>query len=137
MNSGLTIINNPNPGYGTHITGTTIDQTNGFDETQTGNTSMFTIDVSSQTFQAIANTDGNTLTAGDAYLMFIRGDRTLSNIDTPDGHTATTLRARGQLFTGNHTKDFGFLEEHQFVMFGNLYQRAVDINDVFANSTNV
>ncbi|NLN24638.1 MAG: fibronectin type III domain-containing protein, partial [Bacteroidetes bacterium] len=128
---------NPNPGYGTHITGSKIDQEHGFDGTQTGNASMFTLDVQNQMFKVIANTDVNTLTAGDAYLMFIRGDRTLSNIDTPDGHTATTLRARGQLVTGNHTQLFSTTVAGQFVMFGNPYQSAVDINDVFANSTNV
>src|SRR5690606_10537546 len=38
----------PNPGFGTHITGRTTDQADGFDGTTTGNHSMFTVDVASQ-----------------------------------------------------------------------------------------
>src|SRR5690606_14343760 len=54
---------NPNPGFGTHITGSTTDQLNGFDGTITGNSSMFTVNVAAQQFEDMANTDVNTLTA--------------------------------------------------------------------------
>ncbi len=128
---------NPSPGFGTHITGSTTGQ-NGFDATATGNASMFTVDVSTQQFQAIANTDVNTLTAGDAYLLFVRGDRSIDLTDPTDNASGeTVLRATGTLVTGTNTQNFAAASAGNFVMFGNPYQSAVDMNSVFANSTNV
>jgi hypothetical protein len=128
---------NPSPGFGTHITGSTTGQ-NGFDATATGNASMFTVDVTTQQFQAIANTDVNTLTAGNGYLLFVRGDRGIDLTDPTDNASSeTVLRASGTLATGTNTQDFAAAAAGNFVMFGNPYQSAVDINSVFANSTNV
>ncbi|SDX36165.1 GEVED domain-containing protein [Aequorivita viscosa] len=128
---------NPSPGFGTHITGSTTGQ-NGFDATATGNASMFTVDVSTQQFQAIANTDVNTLTAGDAYLLFVRGDRSIDLTDPTDNVSSeTVLRATGALVTGTNTQNFASATAGNFVMFGNPYQSAVDVNSVFASSTNV
>ena len=127
---------NPNPGFGTHITGSLIDQQNGFDKTGTGNPSMFTVNVASQQFQAIGNTDVNTLEAGKPYLLFVRGGR---DIDLNNNLAAgeTVLRATGSLFTGTKTKNFPTAVPGNFVMFGNPYQSTVDINSVFAGSTNL
>src|SRR5690554_1813577 len=127
---------NPNPGFGTHITGSTTDQMNGFDGTITGNPSMFTVNVNTQEFEAIDNTDTNTLAAGDSYLLFVRGDRStdLTN-DLAAGETV--LRATGSLITGAHSQSFPTATNGNFVMFGNPYQSAVNVNDVFAGSTNV
>ena len=127
---------NPVPGFGTHITGTTQDQTNGFDGTSTGNVSMFTVDVAAQQFQAVTNTDVSTLTAGEPYLLFVRGDRSIDlNSNTASGETV--LRATGSLYAGTHTQDFNLAVVGDFVMFGNPYQSTVNINNVFAGSTNV
>ncbi len=128
--------NNPHPGFGTHITGTTADQTNGFDGTFTGNPSMFTVNVGSQHFEAIANTDVNTLTAGNPYLLFVRGNRA-TDLSDNDASSPTVLRATGSLFTGPYTQNFETTTLGDFAMFGNPYQSAVDINSVFANSINV
>ncbi len=127
---------NPNPGFGTHITGSTTDQMNGFDGTSTGNHSMFTVNVASQQFQVVANTDVNTLTAGNPYLLFVRGDR---SIDLNDNNAAgeTVLRATGALLTGTQIQNFATEDAGDFAMFGNPYQSAVDINSVLASSTNV
>ena len=125
-------IHNPNPGYGTHITGSTIDQQNGFDGTATGNPSMFTVDVSTQQFQSISNTDTSVLIAGEPYLLFVRGGRDLS-LSNNNSSGETVLRATGQLYTGTHVQNFS----NDFVMFGNPYQSTVDLNSVFANSNNV
>lgn len=127
---------NPHPGYGTHITGSTIDRQNGFDATQTGNPSMFAVDVGAQQFVPIANTDNTTLNAGDAYLLYVRGDRQLKHIDST-GHSETTLRTRGQLHIGDYSQTFPSTAANQFVMFGNPYQSAVDINNVFDDAVNV
>ncbi len=124
---------NPASNYGTHITGTKNDQENGFDATQTGNPSMFTVDVSNQQFIPISNTDNTTLNAGDSYLMFIRGDRSV-NLTSNDSHSETTLRSKGILASGEVIQSYTALNDGDFIMFGNPYQSVVDINTVFAES---
>ena len=127
---------NPNPGFGTHITGTTTDQFNGFDATGTGNPSMFTVDVANQQFVPIANTDVKQLAVGEAYLLFVRGDR---NIDLTKNNVSneTILRAKGALHTGQQIQNFATVNPGDFVMFANPYQSAVDINSVLNNSSNL
>jgi hypothetical protein len=130
-------VDNPRPGFGTHITGSTVDQQNGFDGTGTGNPSMFTVNVATQAFEPIDNTDVNTLSAGESYLLFVRGDR---SIDLTNDFSAneTVLETTGSLFTGTNTQTIsGANASGDFVMFGNPYQSAVDINSVLANSTNI
>lgn len=125
---------NPHPGFGTHITGTLVDQTDGFDATATGNPSMFTVDVDAQVFVPIDNTDVNTLAAGNPYLLFVRGDR---DIDLTNDFSAsqTVLRTTGLLFKGSQTQTYTGAEAGEFIMFGNPYQSTVDVTQVFANNT--
>lgn len=121
---------NPSPGFGTHITGTTIDQQNGFDKTDTGNPSMFTVNIAAQQFQPIANTNVKKLIAGTPYLLFVRGDRSVDlNNNEADG--VTILRATGNLVTGNQTQQFAAATTGDFIMFGNPYQSAVNVNSLF------
>lgn len=128
---------NPEPGYGTHITGN--DPTNnGFDNTATDNPSLFTYDNDTQTWVTITNTDVNTFSIGYPYFMLVRGDRSINtqmNAPTP---TNTTLRASGQL----HLCDFSFPfqladDAGQFNLVGNPYQSPVDMSLVLADATNV
>lgn len=125
---------NPNPGFGTHITG---DQNgeNGFDATLSGNPSMF--NVNGQNFVAVTSTLEN-LHAGKPYLLFVRGDR---NIDLSNNHSEgeTVLRATGTLHYGTQpTVEFDNVVNGQFAMFGNPYQSTVDVNQLFQNGgTNV
>ncbi len=127
---------NPAPGFGTHITGSTVDQQNGFDGTSTGNSSMFKVNVATQQFEAVSNTNVNTLTAGEGYLLFVRGDRTI-DLNDNNASSETILRATGSLVTGPYIHSFPEAESGDFVMFGNPYQSAVNINSVFTGSTNV
>lgn len=127
---------NPEMGFGTHITGSTIDQLNGFDKTTTGNPSLFTLDVPGQKFDAIDNTDVNTLTAGEPYLIFIRGGRDV-DLTSNNSSSETVLRATGTLLTGSTTQSFPDAVDQDFIMFGNPYQSAVDLNSVFAKSVNL
>lgn len=129
-------VDNPNPGFGTHITGTLIDQDNGFDATISGNPSLFTLDIDAQDWVNIDNTDVNTLEAGTPYLLFVRGDRSIdlgSNVSVGE----TILRATGTLKTGNVNQTFEDVEANDFVMFGNPYQSAVNVNSLFAASEKV
>ncbi len=92
---------NPVAGYGTHITGTTVDQTNGFDGTSTGAASMFTFNNTTQAWNTgIANTNATNLIAGNAYRILVRGDRSYDLTTSSTSNSATTLRAIGTLITG-------------------------------------
>ncbi len=126
----------PDPGYGTHITGSTIDQHNGFDGTLLGNPSMFIVNVETQQFAAVPNTNVRILEAGEPYLMYVRGDRSIDLMNN-NAFGETVLRATGALYYGKHKQDFSTANPGNFVMFGNPYQSAVDITSVFAHSTNL
>jgi len=104
----------------THITGAqgTVGETSadGFDETSTGNPSMYTFDNTyvdtnypyadpligpdqSPGYSPIANTNATNQTVGTAYAMFIRGDRTV-DLTSNAGSSETTLSATGSIHTG-------------------------------------
>ena len=90
---------NPAPGYGTQITGSQTGA-NGFDATTTGQGSLFTYDPGTDTWIAAPNTNVATLKAKTGYLIYIRGDRSLDlNASTPQSSN-TTLRATGNVLTG-------------------------------------
>lgn len=127
---------NTTSGYGTHIAGST-SGSNGFDATQTGNASLFLFDNTTQTWSGISNTDTNRLTAGGAYRLMVRGDRSIDmNTNTPLP-TVTTLRSRGTLKIGSHTITGLNTTADAFNIIGNPYQSPVDIAGVLTASTNV
>lgn len=126
----------PTPGFGTHITGTLIDQQNGFDATATGNPSMFVVDIPNQEFISIDNTDVNILTAGTPYLMFIRGDRSI-DLTNNTSQSSTILRAFGELQRGDINMNYPAMQAGEFAMFGNPYQSSVDVTQVFAASDSI
>lgn len=132
---------NPAPGYGTHITGTTVDQTNGFDGTTSGQASLFTYDQvsSTQAWLPISGTTPNTLDAKKGYLIFIRGDRTPANL-TSTASSNTTLRATGTALTGDIT--YTSLESNgRFSLVTNPYISPINWSTIYndgttSNSTN-
>src|SRR5690606_30767979 len=125
------------PGFGTHITGTLVDQQNGFDATLTGNPSMFTANIGAQTFDPIANTDQNTLMAGETYMLFVSGDRSIVLTNNFEANE-TILRSTDSLFFGSQTQNFPATNvAGDFVMFGNPYQSVVDIKEVFSNPNSI
>lgn len=126
----------PTPGFGTHITGTLIDQQDGFDATATGNPSMFVVDIPNQEFISIDNTDVNILTAGTPYLMFIRGDRSI-DLTNNTSQSSTILRAFGELQRGDINMNYPAMQAGEFAMFGNPYQSSVDVTQVFAASDSI
>lgn len=128
--------NNPNPGYGTHITGS-VSGANGFDATPSGNPSLFTLNNATQSWVAATDTDVTTIQAGKGYRLMVRGDRSIdvtSNNATP---TNTTLRSTGSLFTGTYTATDFNENGGATNFFGNPYPAAVDMNEVLATATNV
>lgn len=126
---------NPNPGFGTHITGSN-SGANGFDASGTGAPSMYNVNIATQQFQAVNNTDVNKLTVGEAYLMMVRGDRSI-DLNNNNSLGETTLRATGKPIWGKKHLKYAVPYAGAFVMFGNPYQSAVDMTSVLANSVNV
>ncbi|NBC58417.1 MAG: T9SS type A sorting domain-containing protein [Bacteroidetes bacterium] len=133
---------NPTPGFGTHITGSTTGA-NGFDATSTGNPSMFEWDVNTQAWSAIPNTDSKQFFTGEAYAILIRGDRaTTLNSNTALGNP-TTLRSFGRIHVGDFplTETDGDLTgsdnaNGSFNLIGNPYQSQVNLKDLLDNHAN-
>jgi hypothetical protein len=131
---------NPKSGYGTHITGSQMDQTNGFDATPSGNPSLFLFDNSNQQWSPIANTNVNTLTAGQGYRLMVRGDRSLDiSVNTALSNN-TILEATGSVRQGNVNlaSELNFSSTaDDFNFFGNPYPAAIDMQAVLQNATNL
>lgn len=127
---------NPNPGYGIHITGSPTGA-NGFDATPSGNPSLFSFDNITQTWEEVNNTNSNILEAGEPYRVFVRGDRSINVTDNDATPTETVIRATGMLETGTvtYTDMSDFSGDFNFI--GNPYQAPVDMVAVLNNSTNI
>ncbi|AGC78627.1 PQQ-dependent dehydrogenase (s-GDH family) [Nonlabens dokdonensis] len=121
---------------GTHITGS-ISGANGFDATGSGNVSMFTFDNTNQSWTPINNTDATNLIAGDAYRLFVRGDRTIDLSNNASTANNTTLKAVGNIATGNVTVNDLSPAAGGFNFIGNPYQAPVDLNQVLTAATNM
>ncbi len=128
--------NNDVPGFGTHITGST-SGANGFDATPSGNPSLFTLNNTGQTWEAVENTDLNTIAAGTAYRMLVRGDRSIDVTSNSAVPTNTTLRTTGTLHTGAFIVSDLSGTENAYNFIGNPYPAAVDMNQVLNAATNM
>lgn len=115
------------PGYGTHITGIG-GVSNGFDGTNTNNYSMFFFDVTSNNWLPVTQTNNVPLTAGTAYRLMVRGDRTISMATNNPAPTNTVLRATGTLFTGNYNPTLNSTADG-YTLVGNPYQSPIDIKE--------
>lgn len=136
--------NNPNPGFGTHITGVSPDPNvnanpdqsqdgnNGFDWQPSGNASLFLYDATiTQPWYPIGNTDVNKLQAGAAYRLMIRGNRGIDLTAIGESPTNTTLRSKGKLVLGDIDMSSGLAQgADQFSFVGNPYQSVVDFSAV-------
>jgi endonuclease I len=126
----------PNPGYGTHITGSA-SGANGFDSTPSGNTSLFTLDNSSQSWVAATNTATTPIEAGKAYRILLRGDRSIDLNNNSAVPTNTILRAKGALAVGPVTDNTLSNNAGHFNFIGNPLPAIVDMNAVLAAATNL
>lgn len=134
----------PNPGYGTHITGIgasgtnpqLTDGVNGFDWQPSGSSSLFSFDNSLQTWSSVNNTQG-VLTAGFPYRMLLRGNRSTNiqlNTAVP---TNTILRSTGTILKGPVTITGLSSTADHFNLVGNPFQAVVDMGLVNGTSTNI
>lgn len=123
----------------THITGST-SGANGFDITNTGNPSMFSYDNSSQSWNAVPNTDATNLETGIPYRLMVRGDRTVDLSDNFATPSITTLMATGELTAENASPAPVSLNATAggFSFVGNPFQAQVNMQSVLSgNSMNV
>jgi len=119
------------PGFGTHITGSTMGN-NGFDATETGNPSMFNWDPSGNPqvgWTAILNTDNKPLYVGEAYALIIRGGRATNLNSNTDIGPGTTLRFTGEMHTGDFEvpNQFFSTQDGFFNLIANPYQSPVNL----------
>lgn len=133
-------------GFGTHITGLNPgtgpayleeDGENGFDYNPSGDASMFIYDNQNNDFNPINNTNVNQLKAGDPYMLLVRGDRTVNIYSNSAEPTATRLRAKGELVTGDYSTTDLSQTKGGFSLIGNPYHAQVDMNSVLAKSKNI
>lgn len=126
----------PNPGYGTHITGSGL-ASDSMDVTLTNNPSLFTYNNATQNWEAVYNTHGS-LKTGSAYRLLVRGSRAVdlsNNAATPDN---TVLRTKGTLTTGtvifntNSTPALNNTDKF-FSFIGNPYASPIDWDQMVAN----
>ncbi len=120
-------------GIGTHITGSSTGA-NGFDATASGAPSLFTFDNTDTSagqqngWNAIENTAVRKLKAGEAYRLFIRGDRNYDLTSSPAAapNSDVTLIATGSPVTNNTTVTGLNPVAGNFSMVGNPFQAVVD-----------
>jgi len=120
-------------GLGTHITGTG-GATNGFDATNTNNASLYSFSNTIQNWVASTNTNA-TLAAGDAYRLFVRGDRGIDLTNNAATPSATVLRTTGSPYLGAKTYTLSSISgDWNFI--GNPYQSTIDGSQAsFSNVT--
>lgn len=131
-------------GYGTFITGSAgafgmIDPSTGLDQTQTGEYSMFAwSNDTSQNWNTITTTNqpGDVLDPGDAYLIWIRGDRNIDMSLINHQSNNTVIRSTGTLLTSTLTSTYD-VDGGNYVMVSNPYQNALDIEAFIDRSTNI
>ena len=123
-------------GFGTHITGAG-GATNGFDATGTNNPSIFTLNTVGQNYEVLPNTNANTLSVGNAYLLMVRGDRTIDLTDNNATPSNTILESIGELHIGNFNSPNISTVENGSSLIANPYQASVDMALVLQNTTNL
>lgn len=124
---------NPNPGYGTHITGGSV--ANGFDQSPTNSSSIKYF--SNNAWYNVDNTTSTTVTQYDGYMFFVRGNRAYDINTTTQNITAlsTTLRVKGGLKQG--TQAGKTVAATGYTVIGNPYASGIDFSTVYASSSNI
>jgi hypothetical protein len=136
--------NNPNPGYGTHVSGGLSlagAVAGGFDVTNRNNPSMkFYVSGTppNDIWTGIASTAVNVNTA-NGYMLFVRGDRSTNlPLDTYAPPSPTILQPKGSVRIG--TQPAVSILANNFGVFGNPYCSEIDfhtltrlnVNDIFS-----
>lgn len=136
--------NNPNPGYGTHITFGN-PATNGFDQGVNGNASIYYLTPTGWNGVPTATNNGAALNSGyitdqPGYMVFVRGDRsTPLSQATSAATTPTVLRIKGNINSGpgSLALNTGMVSgSSNFRLVSNPYPSAVNFHKIMGNSAN-
>lgn len=112
-------------GYGTQISTLYASPTTlGFDFTSTVGHGMKAWDIATQNYLPQPNTT-SPVASTRGYMLFVRGNRAQTGLS---GSSTTTLRTRGQLFTG--TQAAIAVPANQYVSVGNPYASALNMDNI-------
>ena len=134
---------NGNPGYGTNITSNVANATTaptpGFDFATPGS-SLLTWDVTTGTWQggtvnALVNSTSNTSETTAGWLLYIRGDRSVTPSTSIGGSTTTTLRTKGNIYQGSQPSIS--IPAGKTVPVGNIFASAIDFTTSGLRTGNV
>jgi len=116
-----------NAGYGTNITGSAASWLeDGFDF-KTPSNSMLTYDAAADQLLGVSNTSVS-IGSEAGYFIYIRGGRSITPSSSIAAGTATTLRTKGTLNTGDQPA-IDVLSD-KFALAGNPYASAIDLRNV-------
>ena len=122
---------NPNPGFGTHITGGSVG--NGFDQNSKNNPSLEIYSTASgnatdQTNWSGISSTNLAITGQQGYMLFVRGDRSTDITQLTSAPTSNTvLRENGTLKIGDQNVA---LASNVYTVVGNPYAAPVDLNNL-------
>jgi Secretion system C-terminal sorting domain len=114
----------PVPGFGIQLSGAG-GTAAGFD-LYSALPSMKSYNSSTAAWVGVPNTNTAGIKATDGYMVFIRGDRTVSTISAPP--TETVLRTKGNLYIGNQTPIA--VSAGKFAAMGNPYPSVIDMRNI-------
>ncbi|WP_085766334.1 LamG-like jellyroll fold domain-containing protein [Nonlabens spongiae] len=122
-------------GFGTDITGGSLS--NGFDQSGSGNPSMFSWNNSSQQWQAQASTNAPTdlLVPGTPYRLMVRGDRRI-DLSNNSSQSSTTLRAEGTLLNSTYSLPNPATTLNEYMMLPNPYQSELPLGAMMRQQFN-
>ncbi|HRN78628.1 MAG TPA: hypothetical protein PKY29_01050 [Ferruginibacter sp.] len=127
---GATFANeNPNPGFGTMITGNVANATTpaiGFDAYTLAAASIKTFDPATESWvNSVLNTKNTPVINPNGYMLFVRGDRSVTTYNAPAN--ATVLRATGRVHdNASFLPPAATVTANRFQAVGNPYASAID-----------
>lgn len=134
----------PTAQSGTFITGKNANPaSNGLDVSPFNNHSLKTYNHTTQLLESVTDTKtaliaGSTGTADNTgFFIFVRGDRSTSNLFNPPFSNATTLRDTGKIMTRTQSFNFSAASPSGFCLVGNPYASPVLASQVVANATGI
>lgn len=117
---------NPTSGYGIQITGTPSDwAAKGFDS-QSPSPSMKAYNPTNNSWEGVSNTNATAISGTRAYMVFVRGDRTVK--DQWTAPSETNLRTKGYLNIG--TQPAITVTPGEYSLVGNPYASPVDFTEL-------
>ncbi len=124
-------------GYGTQITSNNGGnsagaQALGFDVYTAIGSSMKTFNPSAFTWDGVANTNSTPLFNKQGYMIFVRGDRTVTSYS--QNATATNLRSKGKIFEPGNLPSSTTVTSGKYESVGNPYACAIDFTTLLSEN---